>query len=98
VQWNNYVRNTSTGLVAYLNSLSSGQYFVAGVLDPALMIERNADGSPLSLINGQQASGTGGCWPTNGTANYPTLDGIHPSSAIVSLISPVVTASLFPLF
>jgi hypothetical protein len=31
-------------------------------------------------------------WPTNGTANYPTLDGVHPTTPLHILGGQVETA------
>lgn len=33
-----------------------------------------------------------GCWITNGTANYPTVDGVHPSMALHILAAQAVNA------
>jgi len=41
----------------------------------------------------QEMYGTGGYWITNGTSNYATADGIHPSSNINSLVAPAVTGT-----
>jgi hypothetical protein len=37
----------------------------------------------------------GGRWITTGTANYPTIDGVHPTAAIHTILSASIPATLF---
>ncbi|WCT75044.1 SGNH/GDSL hydrolase family protein [Sphingomonas naphthae] len=93
VSVNNWLRDTSpSGAVAWLQAnLKVGT--VAGIIDPCLAVERNADGSALALVGGQQTAGTGGRWIVNGAANYATGDGIHPSDAGQILMATTIPAA-----
>lgn len=51
------------------------------VIDPAAYVEVNASNA-LTL--------SGGYWLVNGTANYPTTDGTHPTAAVAALAAAAV--------
>lgn len=60
-------------------------------------MEKNADGSALALttiggIPNQQAAGTGGRLPVNGTANYAGIDGTH----LTQVLTTIIAAGLSP--
>ena len=61
---------------AWLGAIA-GQGLVDKVIDPNVYVEDPANH---------------GVWLTNGTANYPTADGAHPSQAFHSLAAPAVNA------
>lgn len=45
----------------------------------------------------QQAYGTGGYWPVNGTASYYTTDGQHPNTPCNALAAPYITGANSPI-
>ncbi len=45
----------------------------------------------------QQAYGTGGYWPVNGTASYYTTDGQHPNTPCNTLAAPYLTGAFSPI-
>ena len=53
--------------------------------------------SRLQSSANQQAFGTGQYWPVNGTANYPTSDGIHPAVGMNALAAPYITGASSPI-
>ena len=59
------------------------------VIDPAAYVEVNASNA-LTL--------NGGYWIVNGTANYPTTDGTHPSAAVAALAAAAVSLSSLTAF
>ena len=83
IQWNNFLRDkTGTGAAAFLKA-NLPSTLTINILDYTPLIERNSDGSLIVLDgNGQQAAGTGGYWPVNGTAFYACNDGIHTNSVL----------------
>lgn len=93
---NNWLRDTSaSGAVAYLNA-NLTYANVAGVFDPALLVERNLDGSALTLIGGQQtgaAGSVGGYWKLGCVS-----DGIHPNATGCTTMVPSVPVASFTLF
>lgn len=96
VQTNNWLRDTSSdGAVAYLNA-NLAYKNVAGVFDPAVIIERNSDGSPL-VFSGTQQTSAGGYWLVNGTASYYTTDQVHPSNNAAALMKACVPVTQFTI-
>jgi len=98
IQFNNWLRDqTASGAVAALIAAGLTAAQIGGVVDVCSGgIERNADGSVIVLnANGQQDTATGGRWLVNGTANYMTTDGRHPTTAgaiAISTVPDVVSA------
>ncbi|WP_428331973.1 hypothetical protein [Novosphingobium sp.] len=83
IQWNNFLRDkTGTGAAAFLKA-NLPSTLTINILDYTPLIERNSDGSLITLDNnGQQAAGTGGYWPVNGSAFYACNDGIHTNAVL----------------
>jgi lysophospholipase L1-like esterase len=60
----------------------------------AFIISKVADGTIAGYIDPNpvvEDPANHGKWITNGTASYPTADGIHPSAALHALVAPLVT-------
>ncbi len=93
VQINNWIRDKSAnGMVAQINaSLTVGK--VKAVYDPAILLERNSDGSTVTLDgNGQQAIGSGGYFLLGMSG-----DGTHPNAAGAAIAAPALPVAQMAL-
>jgi hypothetical protein len=98
VQLNNWLRDpSSVGAVAQLNAAQSTT-LVLPTIEYGLSVERNSDGSTVSLgANNQQVIGTGGRWYTTG-ANSITTDGIHSTPAGATVQAAAMQAQCAAMF
>lgn len=80
LQVNNWLRDPRPGGAADWFAQRGFDSKRIGFVDMCPGVERSSNGAAIVLdVNGQQATGNGGFWVGNGTANYATLDGVHPS-------------------
>jgi hypothetical protein len=75
--YNTWLRNGSARAAA--NALG---FDIPYIIDPCAYVEVNS--SNVLTLNG-------GRWLTNGTANYPSTDGTHPTAAMAAIAAQAVT-------
>jgi lysophospholipase L1-like esterase len=94
IGFNDWVRQGAPMLIA-----SAGALPTATTNGTTNAVYARQPGHPLvgyfEIADIAETSRDSGIWVTNGTANYPTTDGIHPSTAMAILMSAGINMTVF---